>query len=49
VDDDGQVVVAGVELLLMLDHRQPELVQDQHLLRQVQLGGQARQLAHHRC
>ena len=34
VDDDGQLVVAGVERLPLGDHRRRELVQHQHLLRQ---------------
>jgi hypothetical protein len=33
VDEDRQIVVPGVEIALILDHRQHELVQHEKLLR----------------
>ena len=45
VDDDREVVVAGVEVPLAGDHRELELVQHKELLRQVMPGGQRREPA----
>src|SRR5690348_1482143 len=45
VDDDRKVAVPGVQPLFAGDHRKPELVQHQELLRQVVPGGQRGQPA----
>ena len=47
VDDDREIVVTGVEVPFVADHRQPELVQDQQFLRQMVFGGETGQPAGH--
>ena len=47
VDDDREVVVAGVQVPLAWQHRELELVKHQQLLRQVVAAGQRREPADH--